>query len=91
MRHLIRGTEFEVQYRKFLGYDEGHLKDGDCDPPGTAKPKIRIRSSLQGLEKFETLLHEGLHGGLPDLREEVITELAHDCAAMIWKEMFEQA
>lgn len=87
MKHVIRGIEFEIKYLPFLGYEEGHKKDGDCDHPSVEEPKIRLRKGLKGLEKFETLLHEAMHGGFPDLKEEAITEFAHDASRMIWKEM----
>jgi hypothetical protein len=59
--------------------------DGLCDHPATPYPEIWIHAKLKGVEAFETLLHEGIHGGLPDLTEEAVTELAHDLTVMLWE------
>lgn len=83
MRHKIRGKIWTLEYVRRL--PEGAR--GSCDAPTMPEKKIKIKQSLRGLLKLDTIIHEGLHAGLWDLDEEAVTELASDLARMIWKEM----
>ena len=83
MRHKIRGKIWEVVYKRKLPKDAR----GMCDSPEKKGKKITIKQNLRGLVKLDTLLHEGIHAGLWDLDEEAVTELAHDLARMVWKEL----
>ena len=83
MRHKIRGKIWTLEYVRRL--PEGAR--GSCDAPTRPDKKIKIKQSLRGLIKLDTIIHEGLHAGLWDLDEEAVTELASDLARMIWKEM----
>lgn len=59
--------------------------DGLCDHPATPYPEIWIHSRIKGLEALETINHEIIHMGLPDLTEEAVTELARDMAVIQWQ------
>lgn len=83
MRHKIRGKIWQLDYVRRL--PQGAR--GSCDAPTRAGKKIKIKQSIKGLLKLDTLIHEGLHAGLWDLDEEAVNELASDLARMIWKEM----
>lgn len=59
---------------------------GACDKDLRAKKKeIRVLRSLKGEYRLNVILHEFLHGGLPDAEEDVIEELANDGARFLWR------
>jgi hypothetical protein len=68
-----------------LLYADLRVNDGDCDQPKEPNKTIRIAKRLlrQPSTRLETLIHEGLHAGLPDLKEETVETLACDLARLI--------
>ena len=59
--------------------------DGKCDPPTHKRKTIRIRSSLKGKPRLETIVHELMHACNWTLDEEHVTEAAEDIANILWK------
>jgi hypothetical protein len=58
--------------------------DGLCDDVTTHRPEIWICPKIIGLVMLETLIHELLHAAFPDLKEETVTQVAHDIAVVLW-------
>ena len=83
MRHKIRGKIWSLEYVRRLPMGAR----GSCDAPTKHAKKIKIKQSLKGILKLDTIIHECLHAGLWDLDEEAVEELAADLARVIWKEM----
>jgi len=76
---VIRGRPFTLLSRTMKQFD------GLCDHPQTPYPEIWIHSKIKGIEALETLCHEIVHGGQPDLSEEAVTELARDLTTILWE------
>ena len=83
MRHKIRGKIWSLEYVRRLPMGAR----GSCDAPTKHAKKIKIKQSLKGILKLDTIIYECLHAGLWDLDEEAVEELAADLARVIWKEM----
>lgn len=80
MRVLILGRFWELRFVKNLA------NRGDCDPPQTKGKMIRIKSSLNGEEELEVILHELIHAAEWKLRaEEHVEEEARDFARILWR------
>lgn len=62
-------------------------KYGDCDY-GTRR--IRICSTVSGVDLLNTLIHEIIHARWPDLHEEAVAEVADTLAGIIDAEGFRQ-
>lgn len=75
---IIRGFDYTILTKRM------RKLDGHTDIPPTKKGEIWIKNSLTGLELLETVVHEMLHVAFPDLREEVVLEVAHDFAVILW-------
>lgn len=56
---------------------------GDCDPPTTARPEIRISRQAAGLEFVETLLHELIHARWLAIDETEVSEFAEEAVAIL--------
>ena len=56
---------------------------GDCDAPGVPGKQIRIRQSLRGRLKLDTIIHELLHAALWEVREEWVDRTATDIARIL--------
>jgi hypothetical protein len=81
----IRHKRWKVKYVKLP-----KTKDGDVTPPGE-KPRImRIADRLlrRPAVLLETLIHEAIHAGLPDLTEDTVDEVAYDIARLLVREGF---
>jgi len=51
---------------------------GSCDYVTTPAKKIVIDPDLSGYRGMDNVIHELTHGGLPELREDVVAEFAAD-------------
>lgn len=78
---LIRGKRWRLLFTRELSHQ--HL--GECDHPSTRNKAIRIRKSLRGELRLDTLIHETLHAGYPDMSEDAINQVASDVARVLWK------
>jgi len=58
---------------------------GLCDPPGVEPRTIKIRKSLKGEERLDTIIHELLHAAQWDLSEDAVEETASDIACALWQ------
>jgi hypothetical protein len=63
-------------------------RDGDCN---WELGRIRVRSSLRGIDLMRVLIHELLHARLWDLDESVVTEFGEVVSAVLDAEGFRQA
>lgn len=78
---IVRDNPFQLSFTnrigsKFLGH---------CDPPGIEPRKIKIRKSLKGRERLDTIIHELLHAAQWDLSEDAVEETATDIANALWQ------
>jgi len=78
----LNGIDWTVISKKPRG--KGHI--GKCD---WEKRELWIAPSLAGIQRFECVLHEGLHAQMPDASEEAVermgvelTELLRACGAI---------
>ena len=64
--------------------------DGLCDDRSTPNKAITIRPGVRRYPRLwmETLLHEGLHAGLPQLSEDTVEQLAADLTRLLFGEGF---
>lgn len=84
MHVLIRNRRWRLEFTSKLPRDK---RCGDCDPPSVADKTIRIRRSLKGKLKLDTLLHEMIHAAFPDLTEEAVEAGATDIAAVLYDQL----
>ena len=59
--------------------------DGWCDNPWAKNKQIAVWSRLRGLRELDTIIHECLHAGFNDLKEESIDGFASDLARILWR------
>ena len=59
--------------------------DGTIDWPPGRHPTITIRDSLKGRKRLEVILHECIHGSLPLLDEQAVTDSARWISQALWK------
>lgn len=80
MRVKIMGRMWEFcrlsQLRKNYGW---------CDDPKTKGKRIAVWSRLTGLTELDTTIHECIHAGLPDIKEDTVSEFATDLARVLWR------
>lgn len=74
----LRGKRFKLKHLPKM------VDFGMCDD---SKEEMRIWLRLDQPPKdfLETVIHEALHGCLPDITEEAVTETAEDIAGMLWR------
>lgn len=58
---------------------------GDWGEIDDAKREIKINPAAKGKKLLYALIHEGLHGCLPDLSEGAINETAESLTEILWK------
>ena len=58
---------------------------GECDSPDTKKKEIRIRESLKGEDRLDTIIHEALHACLWELDDDFVDTIASDIARVLWR------
>jgi len=58
---------------------------GWCDKPETKNKQIAVWSRLCGLKELDTIIHECLHAGFNDLKEDSVDEFASDLARILWR------
>jgi len=75
----IRGKRYRVRFRRLPGVW------GQCDHPATPKKTITIDPDMSGFDALDTAVHELLHGGMWELREDVVAELSSDIARALWR------
>lgn len=57
---------------------------GDCDAPDVAGKEIRIaHGHADESDLLDTVIHELLHCGLPDLKEETVARLSKDMTRIL--------
>jgi hypothetical protein len=62
------------------------LRDlGECDNPKSIHKRIRIKRSLKGRERLDTLIHEMAHAADWPKSEEWVESFATDVARVLWK------
>jgi len=76
--HILRGKKFKVVFK--APTSRNNLATCDYD-----NKEIRVSPKVKGVEKLDCLIHEGLHGALPDLVDDVVNESATGIAKMLWK------
>jgi hypothetical protein len=78
-RITVRGRRYLL---RFVAVREMQNKGalGECDPPDRPGKEIRILKRLRGQERLDTIIHELLHAGHWDLKEDAVNELASDIA-----------
>lgn len=78
--HVFRGRRYRVRV-------VNRLKDhADTDAPDTPGKTIRLHSSLDGQQRLQVLLDEGIHACLFDLDNEVVQEISEDLARFLWRD-----
>lgn len=73
----IRGKRYRLRFVPGLKHY------GMCDAPDKAGKEIKVRRSLRGQLKLDTIIHECLHAALWDLGEESIDQAATDIARVL--------
>lgn len=81
-RITVRGRRYLLRFVN-AGELENKGAIGECDPPSRAHKAIRIRRRLRGQERLDTIIHELLHAGHWDLKEDAVNELASDIARVL--------
>jgi hypothetical protein len=86
-RHRERHRIVEILGRRWrLEFSNpGPKADGDCSDPGDTDKRIRVRSSLRGITKLETIIHEVLHAADWHKSEEWVEQVAGDLAKILHK------
>ena len=79
MKVTIRGKRWNLEFVRL------RTNWGECDPPDKPGKSIRIRSSLTGQDRLDTVIHEVLHAGHWELKEDVVEQLASDMARILTK------
>lgn len=80
----LMGRHWPVIWKKRLPRTEtGHKALGWCDPPEKVGKKITIREGLEPAQELEVFIHEQIHAGKFELREEFVDQFAADLAANI--------
>lgn len=88
----LRGHTYDFRFTKRLSRvpdknNKPQIVDGFCEYPEHSKyPKIRIREGQDPFDEMNTIFHEIIHGGAPQLKEATVAEIA-DVATAILKEM----
>jgi hypothetical protein len=59
--------------------------DGACDPPTLKGKEIRVKSTLTGVDRLETVIHEMVHAAGWHLDEPFTEQFAHDAARVLWR------
>lgn len=80
-RITINGERWTLREVARLGPEESPL-DGDCSRDARL---IRVRKSLRGIERLETLIHEMIHAEGWHIDEEFVERAAADMAAVLWQ------
>ena len=75
----IRGKRWNLEFVRL------RKNWGECDPPDKPRKAIRIRSSLKGGDRLNTIIHEVLHAGHWELKEDVVDKLASDIERILTK------
>ncbi len=78
--HCLRGKRYLVRSARLR-----QPIAGTCDHPSSPQKEIRIGPHDDPWEELDTVLHEGIHGGQPDLSESAVTELATDLTGLLRK------
>ena len=84
MKVTIRGKRWDLQFVRL------RKNWGECDPPDKPGKAIRIRGSLKGRDRMNTIIHEVLHAGHWELKEDVVEELANDIERILTKLGYEK-
>lgn len=84
MRVTIRGKRYRLRFVRL----KTHY--GDCDHPTTKNKEIRITTDHENeVELLDTVVHECLHAGFPDLDEPAVLRFAKDLTRILtrlgWK------
>lgn len=80
MRVTILGKRWELRFASL------RKNWGDCDLPGVAGKEIRISHGHEDEKALlNTVLHELIHCGCPDMKEETVTRLADDYERILWR------
>jgi hypothetical protein len=74
----LRGKRFRILHPVNLG------DFGMCDDSKETM-RIWIRLDQSPKDFLETVIHEAMHGCLPDTTEEAVTETAESIAGLLWK------
>jgi hypothetical protein len=80
MKASLRGRTYRIV--------PANLRDrlGDCDPPDTPNPKIRIDNGIRrNRDRMMAVIHEVLHACQWDLSEEAVAEISRDMANVLHK------
>lgn len=75
--HAFRGKRWRVEFKKLARHY------GKCDHPRASGKTIVMSPEGDIFERIDTALHEGLHAALWDLKEETVTEVAHDLTRFV--------
>ena len=81
MRVELRGKRWNLEVVEYL-------QDGSCgsiDPDGVVNKRILISSSQTPIDKLDTVIHECLHGCIPDLDETCVEETATSIAKILFR------
>ncbi len=76
-KHRFRGKAYRVISKR-----PSTAEDGDCH---WGLRRIRIAPNLSDAERMDTLLHEGIHADLPDLKEDVVEVVSRDLGRLLRK------
>ena len=81
MRVELRGKRWSLEVVDYL-------QDGSCgsiDPPDTPQKRILIASNQTPIDQLDTVIHECLHGCIPDLDETCVEETATSIAKILFR------
>jgi len=76
--HILRGKKFKVVFKAPTSKNNM----ATCD---YANGELRVSPSVKGVDKLDCLIHESMHGCLPDLVDDAVNESATSIAKMLWK------
>lgn len=57
----------------------------DCSAPDQTPREIRVRQTLRGKARLETIIHEALHAQTWDRTEADVARSARELAALLWR------
>lgn len=74
----FNGVKYKLEWVKFEDF-------GECDPPDSENPTIKIDLRQGEKELLNSLIHEGLHAVKWNLHEKTVRKMADDLAKFLWR------
>lgn len=79
-RHSFRGKVWKIE-----PWAKGLRCCAKCDSPYDKNKTIRISKNMEGVERIEAIVHEGVHACFWDIDEDAVDEAAKSIATLLWR------